>query len=526
MANNDLRIDDRGLVMRPDPAPLPAGPATVADVLRDALAANPHAEALVGRSGRYTFRELDAAADAAGAALQSLGIQAGDRVAASLPNDTPILIAFLGAMRIGAIWVGVNRQLTASEKTYMLTDSGAKVFITTAEMAGAADHWPCAVLTGDWLALVVEHRGRTPARPPINPHAPAAISYTSGTTGFPKGAVHSQHNLLWQGVNILLNDPPPPNERQGVTFPLTLLNLVVLCALQSWVVNVPLVCVDRTDALGLRDWIRDEQITRIHFAPAMVFDLVNHPEVDIADLKSLRRPECGGSATPPALREVFQTTFGTKLYTGYGLTECPGGAAREMPGQTLFPGGSGTALAPVDIVIVDENDNPVGPGVVGEVCIGPRKTGRWRDVYTPFLGYWNKPDATAKALRGGVLHTDDLGELTKDGYLFIKDRRKDLLIRGGANVYPAEVERVLATHPAVAASAVLGLPDERLGEIVAAVVQLRLGHEHSQGEVALAEHCGRDLARYKVPTRWAFIDEFARTPMGKIRKGDLKELFA
>lgn len=524
MPADALQLDAHGLVIRPDPAPLPAGPATVADVLRDALRDTPDAEALVGRSGRYTFRELDALADAAGAALQSLGIAPGDRVAASLPNDTPILIAFLGAMRIGAIWVGINRQLTASEKTYMLTDSGAKVFITTAEMAAAAESWPCHVLTGDWLSLVDAHAGRTPERPTINPHAPAAISYTSGTTGFPKGAVHSQHNLLWQGVNVLLHDPPPPNERQGVTFPLTLLNLVVLCALQSWIVNVPVVCVDRTDALGLRDWIRDERITRIHFAPAMVFDLVNHSDVDIADLSSLRRPECGGSATPPALREVFQTTFGTELYTGYGLTECPGGASREMPGQTLYPGGSGTALEPVDITIVDEHDQPVGPGVVGEVCIGPRQQGLWRDVYTPFMGYWNKPEATAKALRGGILHTDDLGELTEDGYLFIKDRRKDLIIRGGANVYPAEVERVLATHPAVAASAVLGLPDERLGEIVAVVVQLRPGNDHTT-EQHLAEHCGRDLARYKVPSRWAFIDEFARTPMGKIRKGDLKAFF-
>jgi acyl-CoA synthetase (AMP-forming)/AMP-acid ligase II len=193
-----------------------------------------------------------------------------------------------------------------------------------------------------------------------------------------------------------------------------------------------------------------------------------------------------------------------------------------MPGDPLLAGCSGRPLTPIEIVIVDEHDAPVAAGP-GEICARAVTHGPWAGVYTPFLGYWRRPDATRRALRGGLLHTDDIGELDHDGRLFVKDRRTDLIVRGGANVYPAEVERVLVDHPDVAACAVLGLDDERLGQSVAAVVQLR--PERATSAATLAAHCRDQLARYKVPEQWRFVDVFERTPMGKIRKGDLRALF-
>ncbi len=525
-----MLLDDDGLVVRPAPVPIPNGPTAVADVLAHALRDRPDHEALVGRHNRYTFRELDRVADAAAAALNHCGIGPGDRVAASLPNQCEIVIAYLGAMRLGAVWVGINMALAPPEKRYILDDSGALVFITTPTIRDTLLDAPCRVVVvdpddggGDWPDLVAAHDSHDPPRPTIDPHAPAAISYTSGTTGFPKGAVHSQHNMLWHGAVARETDPGPSDERHGVLLPLTLLNLMVLGPLFAWLKDTTCICIDRVDALGLRDWLRDEGVTRVTFAPPIVYDLLNHPAVAAGDIAALRRPECGGAATPHSLRTLFIERFGTAVLTGYGLTEAPGALTREMPQDPLLAGCSGKALTAIEIVIVDENDQPLAPGTAGEICARAVTEGAWAGVYSPFLGYWRRPEATQRSLRGGLLHTDDIGELDGDGRLFVKDRRTDLIVRGGANVYPAEVERIIADHPAVAACAVLGLDDERLGQRVGAVVQLRPDAAVSPDDIS--GYCRERLARYKVPERWVFVEAFARTPMGKIRKGDLVVLF-
>jgi long-chain acyl-CoA synthetase len=529
-----MDLDHRGLVVRPAPRPVPNGPASVADVLREAVAMKSDHEALVGRHGRYTFAELDREVDAAASALHRLGARPGDRLAASLPNHADIVVAFLAAMRMGLIWVGVNVALAPSEKAFMLRDSGASVMLTTPDIAEALRSEDTGTLhhvvtsdpstgAGAWRDLLDSCRSTEPPRPPIDPHAPAAIAYTSGTTGFPKGAVHSQHNMLWPGVDARENDPAPADERHGVMLPLTLLNLQVLGPLFAFLKGTTCVCVDRSDPVGLIQWIRSERITRLTAVPAVLYDLLTHPDVDAADLAVLRRPECGGSATPHSFRELFRRRFGFDVLTGYGLTEAPSAVTREMPGDQLVAGCSGRAFAPVDVVIVDDAGRELPPGSVGEICVRARTEGPWAGVYTPFLGYWGRPEATRAALRDGMLHTGDLGELDASGRLFVKGRRTEVIIRGGANVYPAEVERVLHDHPAVAAAAVLGVADARLGERVVAVIELRAGMHLEPAELEAA--CRAKLARYKVPERWAFVEEFTRTPMGKIRKQPLAALF-
>jgi acyl-CoA synthetase (AMP-forming)/AMP-acid ligase II len=253
--------------------------------------------------------------------------------------------------------------------------------------------------------------------------------------------------------------------------------------------------------------------------PTIVHGLLTHPDVDEDDLASLTRPEVGGADCPEEFRELYRKRFGREVLLGYGLTEAPTAVTLERPEGPHLPGCVGPALPHVRVSVRDDAGRELPAGEEGEVCVEPPSDGPWAGFYTPMLGYWNRPEATADALRGGLLHTGDVGALDADGNLFLRGRKGDLIIRGGANVYPAEVERVLHEDARVAACAVLGRPDERLGERVVAYVQAAPG-EHLDAE-ELRTHCAQRLARYKIPAEFLFVEDFPRTPMGKIRKVDL-----
>jgi len=501
---------------------------TVAAVLDRWVARAPERLALVGRSGRFTYAALDRAANRAANRLAALGVTRGDRVAACLPNDTDIVIAFLGAARLGAIWVGINKPLAAPEKAYCLRDSGARVFLATADvlesLAGQRASLPD-------LAHAVEvspgsfAREGDESRPALelDPHAPAAIAYTSGTTGFPKGAVHSHHNLLLPGAVAAVSGTYGPELRQGVLLPLTILNLMVLGPLVAFQDGSALVCLDRIDGEGVAEWVRSEQVGHFAAVPTILYDLLTHPAVRREDLASLRRPEVGGAECPEEFRRLYVERFGHEVTIGYGMTEAPTAVTRSDGAAAPRPGLCGKAVPQVEILILDEKDQPVPDGEVGEICVAPATRGPWAGVYTPMLGYWNKPDETAKALRNGVYHSGDLGFIDERGDLYIRGRRNELILRGGANVYPAEVERVLAEHPAVAASAVLGRPDTRLGQRVVAAVQLAAAAAATADE--LAAFTRERLARYKVPEQIVFVPALPRNAMGKVVKRELESLF-
>jgi long-chain acyl-CoA synthetase len=509
------------------------GPQTVAAVLDGALSRCPSRTALVGRHARYTYEELDREVARAASALRALGIGCGDRVAASLGNNPEIVIAFLATMRLGAIWVGIARPLAPAEKAYMLADCGAALFV--------GDRAMCAQVEGirsglPSLRTVLEAeagdmdsawaRARSEAAPSderieIDPFAPAAIAYTSGTTGFPKGAVHSQHNLLLPGAIAAATAAYPRGQVQGVLLPLNVLNLMVLVPLLAFQIDGTCVCMDRVDALGIAEWVRDERIGHFAAVPAIYHDLLTHPGVCREDLATLAKPEVGGAECPPAFLAMYRDRFGADVAIGYGMTEAPTAVTRSLGDRPPEPGLIGRAVPQVEIHLRDEHGSDVTDGDVGEICVAPAREGPFAGVYTPMLGYWNKPEETAKALRDGVLHTGDLG--TRDaasGQLYIRGRRNDLILRGGANVYPAEIERVLHAHPGVAACAVLGVADERLGERVVAAVQLADGASITEDE--LREHCTASLARYKVPERFHFVASVPRNAMGKIVKRELR----
>jgi acyl-CoA synthetase (AMP-forming)/AMP-acid ligase II len=537
----DDRADEltrAGLIAAPARRPIPwDGPQTAADVLDRALEADSGREALVGRHERLDYATLERQVNRAAAALRRLGVGRGDRVAMSTGNHPPLVVAFLAIMRLGAIWAGLHHQLAGPEKRFLIGHVEASVLLADARafeqvaphrrelpaLRHVIDAEPSR--PSEWSGLLVAEDGDERPGVTVDPFAPAAISFTSGTTGYPKGAVHSQHNML---VVVARGGAVPPDvaapdgaERRGVCLPLTLLNLMILGPLGSFAFGHTCVAVDRVDPVGLAEWILAERIGSLALVPTQLHDLLTHPDVDVAQLATFFRPGVGGADCPPAWRRQFADR-GFPVGQGYGLTEAPTAVTVGLPDDP--PGTSGRALPYVRVVAVDEADTELGPDEVGEVCIGPVHDGPFAHVYTPMLGYWNDADASARALRGGLLHTGDIGSVSAAGLLTIRDRKHDLILRGGANVYPAEVERVLAQDARVTASAVLGIPDDRLGESVAAAVELAPGASVTPDE--LRAHCAAELARYKVPDRIVVVDALPRTAMGKVLRRELRSLFA
>lgn len=512
---------------------IPGGPRSTVEVLQRVLAEDADREAVVGRSGRLTYAELDARANQAAQLLLAAGVRRGDRVACSLPNDIDVVVFFHAAMRAGAIWVGVNQKLAPPEKQYILDDAGVRLLLgdrAAAEVVercrnelpelrsvvvcepGDADDWRASLDTFDGA--------RRPAVD-VDPWGPAAIAYTSGTTGFPKGVVHSHHNLLLPGAVGIAARGCGPDMRKGDCFPLTILNLQVLSTLLVPQAGGTSVIIDRVDPAGIAQWLRDERCTVFNGAPAMLYGLAVADEVGADDLATLRDVISGGADTPESIVERFRVRFGITLSNTYGLTEAPTWITFEPPGEHS-PGSSGTVVGDFELVIVDADDRAVAPGVTGEICVRATTTGRWADVYTPMLGYLNRPDATDETLRNGLLHTGDIGHLDEEGRLRVTDRKSLMILRGGANVYPAEVERVLHLDPAVEACAVFGVADDRLGQRVVAVVQLAPGASRSAEE--LRSFCAASLAKYKVPERITFVDQLPRNSMGKIVRTQLASL--
>ena len=513
------------------------GPDSVATLLVPLIANDPDREILIGRHGRYTAAELDDLSTRGANALRKLGVVPGSRIAASLPNDATIVIAFLSAMKLGAIWLGINRPLAPPEKAYMLRDSQTNIFIGDETMSQQVKKFhndlsdlhhvitvDDSTLANNEFMLLLSEADPESSLVHVDPFAPAAIAYTSGTTGFPKGAVHSQHNLLLPGLVASRRTPavaPDSLQVLGVPLPLTILNLIVLGPLSAYQNGSSLVAMDRVDGLGMAQWIHTEKITNFAAVPAMVHDLLTNPQVTDEMLSSIVAIGVGGADMPDAFRRLYEQRFSKRVSTGYGLTEAPTSVTSEDVSEPPIAGTCGSALPQIKLYILDDDDNELPTGQVGEVCVGPSDFGDFADVYRPMLGYWNKPQETSRALRNGLLHTGDIGLLDDAGHLFIKDRKNDLIIRGGANIYPAEVERVIHDLSDVAACAVIGVPDDRLGERVAAFVEMMPGASLDIQD--LLRHCQENLARYKVPDIVTEVQAFDRTPMGKIKKTSLRD---
>ena len=515
-----------GLV-RLEPRPIPDTPASIAALIDHVATLHGPAVALVDRRARYTYEQLRVAVDRAAATLHRAGIQPLDRVATSLPNTSDVVIAFLATMRIGAIWVGVNTHLAPPEKRFLIDDSAATLIVTTADSADALGTLLPGLGTiivdvadpGSWW------RHADPGDRPevaIDPFGPAAIAYTSGTTGTPKGAVHSQHNMLLPGAAITHGEPEPLV--QGVCLPLTILNMQVLSTVQPLLCGGVIVPMDRIDAVGVAGWIAEFGMQRMYATPPTVDDLLTRPDIDPGDIATLSHLGVGGAKCPTGLRERYRDRFGTDFVFGYGLTEAPTGVTGSSGDDAPAPvGSSGTSRHHVEVTIRDPVGQLMPVEGEGEICVGPTDVGPFAGCYSAMLGYWDRPAATEQALRGGVLHTGDVGKIDAAGNLWVLDRRSDLILRGGANVYPAEVERVVEQLEQVAEVAVVGRDHPRLGEEVVGFILPAADHRGTPvTSAALVEACAAQLARYKMPIEWYMVEQFPRNAMGKVVKPRLR----
>jgi Acyl-CoA synthetases (AMP-forming)/AMP-acid ligases II len=535
------RLDGCGLIPSSMPLlPNPHGPRDVAGVLDAALAKTPDAPALIDRFGQLSYADLDAAANALAAAFVERGIGEGERIAGCATNHNELVIAFLASQRIGAVWVGINRALALPEMKYVIEDSGAALFLCPAVTAAAARGWIGEGLRhvmsldpgdpGSDLARAIEqHRGAPRPAVTIDPWAPAGIAYTSGTTGFPKGVVHSQHNMMVTAtISVEYSGDGVPETVRGTALPLTILNCMILGPLAALSTGAPHVNLDRIDALGVAEWIGAERIANISLVPTLIQDLLTNPDIDQEQLSSLRWLVVGGSAVPQALPQLYRQRFGRRMTVGYGLTEGPNGVAKTHEGSPEGNGVIGRPLPHLHLAILDEAGNEVPHGETGEIAIRAIDHGPWAGVYKPTLGYWNRPEATAKLLRGGWVCTGDVGMRDASGEFFIRDRGSDLILRGGANVYPAEVERVLRMDAQVRDCAVVGRPHARLGQSVAAFIEVEglSALEEQMLLDRLRELCATNLAAYKAPKDWVVLPAMPRNAMGKIVKTQLVAMVA
>jgi long-chain acyl-CoA synthetase len=491
-------------------------PAGVFDVLRRPLREAPDSEALVTRSARLTYRDLDREAGVAAAAMVRLGLRPGDRLAVSLPNDADIVVAFHAAMRAGLVWVGINQVLAPPEKAYMLRDAGAAVLLTDTAPAVSPDHPARIVTLDEWRTLVAAARqageifgagsgGRSP-EPDVE--VAAAIAYTSGTTGFPKGAVHCQAGLILPGAATVRRRGWGRSLRKGDSLPLTILNMLTLTTLLTAQAGGTAVIMDRSDTGSIAGWIETEKVQVWNGPPAQLWTMVRDETIDPAALSSLEEVWAGGADCPDQLRRDFRSRFNVPVCRTYGLTEAPALVALDDVEDLAPAGCSGRPLDHIEVTVDGE-----------EIVLRPAPHGDLAGLYRPSLGYWGQPPNPSRSLPTG-----DLGRMEPSGHLRVLGRRSTVIIRGGANIYPAEVERVLSDAPGVGSSSVVGLPDERLGERVAAAVEPAAGAVVDL--TAVDGHCRANLAAYKVPERWLVVDRLPRNQMGKVPGPVIKEMFA
>jgi long-chain acyl-CoA synthetase len=462
---------------------------------------------------QLTYEQLAAAAAGVARMVEARGLEPGDRVGIMLPNVPAFAIAYYGVLLAGGVVVPMNVLLKRREVAFYLGDSEAKLLFTWCDcaeeaMAGAADaKTDCAVVRPgelETLAGSAEHLAATDRAG----DATAVILYTSGTTGKPKGAELTHRNLRCnvEAVRRLFSIGPDD---------------VILGALplfhafgQTCGLNAAIACgacldlVPRFDPASVLDTIERDAVTVFEGVPTMYAALLHHKARASFDSSTLRLCVSGGAALPVEILRDFETAFGCTILEGYGLSETSPVASFNHPDRERKPGSIGTPIDGVEMRVVDDRRGQLPAGEAGEIAI------RGHNI---MKGYWKRPDATADAVDAdGWFYTGDIASVDEDGYFFIVDRKKDLIIRGGYNVYPREIEEVLYEHPAVREAAVIGVPHPQLGEEVAAAVALKDGAEPTPSDVR--DFVRRQVAAYKYPRHVWFVEELPKGPTGKILK--------
>jgi long-chain acyl-CoA synthetase len=472
--------------------------------------------------------------------LRALGIEKGNRVLVMLPNCPEVVMAYQAIARAGAVIIPVLPLLKPPEVYYIAANSGAKAIITSALFlpmlhSALADlatmHYMIVTGTDEEQAgsphvipyqnVVAKGEGYTDRYlSDLDEHSPtaddmAAILYTSGTTGKPKGVVLTHASLVANALNGWHGAAPDGNPRENFgEAHLAILPLAhaygILMLDIAYLSGVKIVMHPRFDVHAVLSAIERHRITFFAGVPAMFVALLYTPDADKYNTSSLRSCGSGSAPLPVEVLKGFEQKFHCELGEGYGLSEASAMLTSHRTGMPRKPGSVGTPIPGVELRIVDENEQPLPTGEVGEIIArGPNV----------MQGYYNMAEATAETLRNDWLHTGDMGRLDEDGYLYIVERKKDLIIRGGFNIYPRDVEEVLDSHPAVIEAAVVGVPSQRMGEEVKAFVVVSSPLEAE----ALMAYCREHLANYKTPSQIEIVDALPRNAIGKIDKKELRK---
>lgn len=519
---------------------------TMASIIEDHAHKCPHRSAIIYNDSRFSYGQLNAMANMIANGLVELGINPGDHVALSCPNLPYFPMIYFGILKVGAVAVTLNILLKPREIAYHLQDSDAKAFICfegTAELpmgqmgkvgfdaASQCDSLivitatpasPTSVEGAKTLGQLMLGQSPTFATYKSQPSDTAVMFYTSGTTGQPKGAELSQINLLMNAIVVRdLNASAMEHGVDAQNVVLITLPLFHATAQQAQMnanllAGATLTLMPRFEPGAVLEVMKRDQVNLWTGVPTMFHALLDYAVAHTIDLApiaaALRLISSGGAPMPVELMNRFQDTFGVRVLEGYGLSEASPVVSFNHADRPSKVGTVGQALWGVDIRCVDDEDQSVPLGEKGEVVI------RGHNI---MKGYYKRPEATAEVMRHGWFHTGDIGFLDEDGYLSIVDRKKDMIIRGGYNVYPRELEEVMVMHPAVSVVAVVGISHDKLGEEVKAFVVKKVGADITEAE--LIAWCKEEIAAYKYPRHIEFRDHLPISATGKILKRELRQ---
>jgi long-chain acyl-CoA synthetase len=464
-----------------------------------------------------SYRALDTASARVAGLLAQRGVEPGDRVGLMLPNVPEFAVVYFGALRAGAVVVPINPLLKEREVAFYLSDSGARMvfawhgFAEAAEAGARGPGAECVFVTPGEFARLLADADQLDSLADRAADDTAVILYTSGTTGTPKGAELTHSNLSSNVAAVTALHSFGENDVVLGALPL-FHSFGQTCSMNAAVASgATLSLIPRFDAERALAIITRDRVTVFQGVPTMYSALLHHPRRDEFDTSTLRECVSGGASLPAEVLRGFEQEFGCKLLEGYGLSETSPVASSNRPDRQRRPGSVGVPIEGVQMLIVGEDGEEVPIGSRGEIVIrGPNV----------MKGYWGRPDATAEVIRDGWFHSGDIGVMDEDGYFFIVDRLKDMIIRGGYNVYPREIEEVLYEHPAVREVAVVGVPHPELGEEVAAAVALKDGAAADEAE--LREFVKARVAPYKYPRRISFFTDLPKGPSGKIVKREIE----
>ena len=493
-------------------------PLTPLDLLARARRLFPERLGVIDGDQEWTYAEYGARCDRLAHAIRSLGVAPGDRVAWLCGNTHELLEAYYGVLLAGAVLLPLNIRLAAPELRFCIDDAGAALLFCHPDQLDLGDAGiPVVTLGDEHEALLAAQPPEVFVPPPIEESSPAELFYTSGTTGDPKGVVLTHRNLYLHAIHSALTN--------ALTGEDVILHTIPLFHVNGW--GTPHyvtglggqhVLLPRFEAAEVLRLVETHRVTRLFLVPTMLQSLLTHPAFDATDLSSVRQISVGGAPAPPSLLAEAEERFGCEVICGYGMTESAPTLTRSLdkPGEPRSRARRATTGLPilgVDARVLDRDDAevPWDGATPGEICARSNHV---------MQGYWNRPEETAAALRGGWLRTGDIAVVDPDGYLTIVDRRKDVIVSGGENVSSVQVENVLAEHPAVLEVAVVGMPDERWGEVPRAWVALRPGASATEGE--LIAWVRARLAHFKAPKEVVFLDELPKGGTGKILKHDLR----